>query len=227
MRHALQLLCRTLRLTVLPLLLAVGCSASMGTTPNQLACDGCGLPASPGHIAERVHRLEQSTQFRPVHIGTLFIALAPPAHTADDFYAPARSKEFFGPFLEALEISPAEISASEGDARANDLARLVEFQRRGFFLAYLSECPLPEKKETAEQSILRLGPTLVRRIKFNYRPKQIALLGPELSPLVELLKGQGLGPVLTGDRGQALPLPGTGTKEWMQLFRRSVTAGAT
>jgi hypothetical protein len=199
----------------------------MENSMSYLPCDGCGLPASPEHIAERVLRLEQSTQFRPVHIGTLFIALAP-ANAADDFYAPARSKEFFNPFLEALEISAsAGKSATEDDARANDLAKLAEFQRRGYFLAYLSECPLPENKETPEQTIVRLGPTMVRRIKFNYRPKQIAPLGQELSPLVEMLNRQGLGPTLTLGGSHALPLPGTGAQEWMQMFRRSVMAGAS
>jgi len=192
-----------------------------------LPCDGCGLPASPEHIAERVQRLEQSTKFRPVHIGTLFIALAPAAKAADEFYAPARAKEFFNPFLEALEISPAdEKSAPEDDPRATDLAKLAEFQRRGYFLAYLSECPLPENKETPGQTIDRLGSTMVRRIKFNYRPKHIAPLGQELSPLVEMLSRQGVGPLLTASGGHALPLPGTGPQEWLQLFRRSVTAGA-
>ena len=192
-----------------------------------LPCDGCGLPASPEHIAERVQRLEHSTQFRPVHIGSLFIALAPANNVADDFYAPARAKEFLNPFLEALEISPsAEKSAPEDDARASDLAKLAEFQRRGYFLAYLSECPLPANKETPEQTIDRLGPTMVRRIKFNYRPKQIAPLGQELSPLVDMLNRQGVGPVLTASGGHALPFPGRDAQEWMQLFRRSVTAGS-
>jgi len=199
----------------------------MENSMSYLPCDGCGLSASPEHIAERVRRLEQSTKFRPVHIGTLFVALAPATNAADDFYAPARAKEFFNPFLEALEISPsAEKSALEDDARVDDLAKLGEFQRRGYFLAYLSECPLPDNEETPEQTINRLGPTLVRRIKFNYRPKQIAPLGQELSPMVEMLSRQGLSPVLTASDGHALPLPGTGVREWMQLFRRSVTAGA-
>jgi len=200
----------------------------MGIPLIQLACDGCGLPALPEHIAERVHRLELATQFRPVHMGILFIALAPLPGVENDFYASPKDKTFFEPFLEALEIpSSTEKSAREEDNHGKDLARLTEFQRRGFFLACLSECPLPDNKETVEQIIQRLGPTLVRRIKFNYRPKQIAPLGQELSPLVEMLKEHGLGPVLMGDDGQALPLPCTGVQGWMQLFRRSVTAEAT
>ena len=89
----------------LPLLLAVGCSTYMGTSTNYLPCDGCGLPASPEHIAERVRRLELSTRFRPIHMGVLFVALAPPDSPAKTiFMARRESKEFFDPFLEALEI---------------------------------------------------------------------------------------------------------------------------
>jgi hypothetical protein len=192
-----------------------------------LPCDGCGLPASPEHIAERVHRLEQSTQFRPIHIGTLFVALAPPAQASDDFYAPARSKDFFDPFMDALEI-PVSAEKSDGgdDARAADLARLAEFQRRGYYLTFLSECPLPENAESSDKTIERLVPTLARRIKFNYRPKQIAPLGQELSPLVNLLKGHEIALVTTAGDGLALPIPGTGPRDWMELFRRSVTAVA-
>src|SRR5579872_2990298 len=104
--------------------------SAMETTLNLLPCDGCGLPASPEHIAERVHRLEQSTQFRLIHTGILFIAIAPPASPADDFYGPARSKDFFEPFLEALEIPElaGKNEATEG-ATSGDLSRLAEFQR--------------------------------------------------------------------------------------------------
>src|SRR5580700_3179141 len=145
----------------------------MGTFQNALPCDGCGLPASPEHIAERLRRLELSTRFRPVHIGILFVVLAPRIRTEDDFYGPAESKEFIDPFLEALEISQSssDKTALEIDPHAADLARLVEFQRRGYYLAYLSECPIPENVEPAAVTIARLGPTLVRRIRLNYKPK--------------------------------------------------------
>ncbi len=199
----------------------------MGTSPNYLPCDGCGLPASPEHIAERVRRLELSTRFRPVHIGVLFVALAPPVRPEDDFYGPAESKEFFDPFLEALEISSSTDTSTPGsDSHVADTARLAEFQRRGYYLAYLSECPIPENREPAASTIARLGPTLIRRIRFNYRPKHIAPLGQELFPLVELLKVAGIGPILTLDQGLTLPTPRTGNREWMELFRRSVAAAA-
>ncbi len=199
----------------------------MGTTANYLPCDGCGLPASPEHIAERVRRLELCTRFRPVHLHVLFVAMAPPAHTEDDFYAPAKSKEFFDPFLEALGIpSSAQKSAAGGDAHEAELARLAEFQRRGYYLTYLSECPIPESVEPVQATIDRLADTLIRRIRFNYKPKNVAPLGQELLPLVEKLRAAGIGPLLTLDKGKALPIPGTGTGDSMELFRRSVSAAA-
>jgi hypothetical protein len=199
----------------------------MGISPRLLPCDGCGLPASPDHIAARAKRLELSTQFRPVHISVLFVALAPPARPEDDFYGPAESKEFFDPFLEALEIPrSAEKSPKQTDARAADLARLAEFQHRGYYLVYLSECPIRASEEPTASTIARLAPTLIRRIRFNYRPKHIAPLGQELNPLIEILRGEGITPIITSDRGLALPAPGTGPLDWMELFRRSVAAAA-
>jgi hypothetical protein len=199
----------------------------MGSAPNYLPCDGCGLPASPQHIAERVRRLELSTRFRPVHMGVLFVALAPPARLKDDFYAPPESKEFFDPFLEALEIPSSAVGTAPGsETHAADTARLAEFQRRGYYLAYLSECPIPENGEPAACTVARLGPTLIRRIRFNYKPKHIAPLGQELIPLVDMLRTAGIGPILTLDHGLALPSPRTGDREWLELFQRAVATVA-
>jgi hypothetical protein len=196
----------------------------MGTSPNFLPCDGCGLPASPQHIAERLRRLELSTRFRPVHIGVLFVALAPAVHPEDDFFGPAESREFADPFLEALEIySSADHSAPESNAHAANSARLAEFQRRGYYLAYLSECPLPENLEPTASTVARLGPTLIRRIRFNYKPKHIAPLGQELLSLADLLRAESLGPILTLDGGLPLPTPRADAREWMEPFRRAMT----
>jgi hypothetical protein len=199
----------------------------MGDSQNYLPCDGCGLSASPEHIAGRLRRLELSTRFRPVHIGVLFVALAPPARPEDDFYGPSESKEFADPFLEALEIHPIEEKTGpELDACAADSARLAEFQRRGYYLAYLSECPLPENEEPPASTIARLSPTLNRRIWFNYKPKHVAPIGQELFPLIDMLRIAGIGPILTLEQGLALPTPRTGAGDWMELFQRAVSTVA-
>jgi hypothetical protein len=199
----------------------------MGTPANYLPCDGCGLAASQQHIAERVRRLEVSTRFRPIHVGILFVALASSLRPEDDFYAPAESKEFFDPFLEALEISaPDGKTSPESDPRAADTARLAEFQRRGYFLAYLSECPIPESAEASEATVGRLASTLIRRIRFNYRPKHIALMGQELFPLVDMLKATGFGPALLLDQGKPLPALSAGDRKGIELFHRTVSTVA-
>jgi len=157
----------------------------------------------------------------------IICCVSAPAPPEDDFYCPAEAKEFFDPFLEALGIPrSAEKSPKQMDARAADLARLAEFQHRGYYLAYLSECPIRASEEPAASTIARLAPTLIRRIRFNYRPKHIAPLGQELNPLIELLRGEGIAPIVTQDQGLALPAPGTGPLDWMELFRRSVAAAA-
>jgi hypothetical protein len=199
----------------------------MATSPKLLSCDGCGLPASPEHISERVHRLELTTRFRPVHTGVLFVALAPSVRPEDDFYGPPESKEFFDRFLEALEIPILEDkAASWAGANAKDAARLAEFQRRGYYLAYLSECPIRADVEPVTATISRLGPTSIRRIRFNYRPKNIAVIGEELVPLIEMLKGVGIGPLLTSSQGAALSLPRSGDLDGMKQFQRAFAAVA-
>jgi hypothetical protein len=174
-----------------------------------------------------LRRLELSTRFRPVHIGILFVALAPNARTEDDFYGPAESKEFIDPFMEALEIiASSEKVALESDAHATDSAKLAEFQRRGYYLAYLSECPISKNQEPSTSTISRLCPTLIRRIRFNYKPKHIAPLGQELFPLIEMLGAAGIGPILTMDEGQVLPTPRTGEREGTELLQRAVATVA-
>ena len=195
----------------------------MESPTKYFPCDGCGLPATPEHIAARIHRLELATRFRPVHIGILFVALAPPIRLEDDFYDSPPSNELFASFMGALEISapPAEVTP-ELSREATDTYTLSEFQKRGYCLAYLSECPVSGQEEPA--AIPRLGPNLVRRIRFNYKPKYVALLGQDLQPLVELLGSQGIGPALILNEGQPLPFPGTGGQDWKALFQRSVAS---
>ena len=198
--------------------------AVMAASPKTLACDGCGQAASAEHIAARLRRLELSTRFRPVHMGVLFVALAP-GRPENEFYGPPQSRDFFDDFLNALEI-PAPADEGAGRTTDSDLARLAEFQRRGYYLAYLSECPLVESGDNANTAIAKLSPTLIRRIRFNYKPRLVAPLGQEIAPLVEVLRAAEVGPILTPSGGQVLPVPGTGAREWTALFQGAVAGAA-
>jgi hypothetical protein len=208
-----------------------------------IVCDGCVLPASPEHIAARMERLELATRFRPIHIHRLFVALDPSPLLKDDFYRPPESRDFFDAFLSALNISPdAEVretrletaktkSRTESDGCDGGPAMLLEFQKRGYYLTYLSECPvtqLPSAGQGVEagggrECISRLAPTLIKRIQFNYRPKHVVLLGTHLSPLIGALAEAGLGPLLFLDRGAPLTIPNTGDGSSVDLFRGAVS----
>src|ERR1039458_1147355 len=105
-------------------------------SPHMINCDGCGRPASPGHIAERVGRLELATRSSLPHIQILFVALAPQDHLEDDFYGPPRSRHDFDSFLDAVGISAPVPNASAETGQSNDAtARLAEFQRKGYYLS--------------------------------------------------------------------------------------------
>src|ERR1700674_2101767 len=158
-------------------MIAVRWSLYMDANTTAIVCDGCGLPATPAHIAARMERLELVTRFRPIHINVLFVALEPMARPEDDFYRPPQSRDFFDSFLSALNISPEVGKAYlESNGSEGDTAKLLEFQRRGYYLTYLSECPVTpplsanpgrdraasqaREENTARESISRLAPTL-------------------------------------------------------------------
>src|SRR5229473_8185482 len=103
-----------------------------------LPCDGCGQTASAEHIARRLQRLEWTTRYRPVHINTLLLGAFSPLRDEDFLYAGGgkEGEEFRG--------QAAQILAAVGISTAGKTREAVhaEFQRAGFFLTHVLECPL-------------------------------------------------------------------------------------
>ncbi len=200
----------------------------MEISPGVVTCDGCGLPASARHVAERVERLELATRFRPIHIHVLFVISHPMARREDDFYRAPVSQSFFDGFMDALHIPvhPEKPQTAEGQAEIGRPS-LLEFQRRGYYLAYLSECPLAEFNDGpnaagGKSAIARLAPTLLTRIRFNYKPKHVALLGADLHNLIGVLEQAGLASLLLLDHGKPLALPQTGDAASLSRFREAI-----
>jgi hypothetical protein len=163
-------------------------------------CDGCGVTTPDAHIRRRIERLELATRFRPIHIQTLFLALAPPSAMEDFFYSVAPPAAERSPGAKQW-LGSVMAQAGIGGAFSGDAAALAEFQRRNFYLAYVLECPVAEaypERETATDAgaagaIVRdHGAALLRRIQFSYRPKQIAVVAPGVPELVETLRQTGL-----------------------------------
>ncbi len=107
------------------------------TNPMALVCDGCGQAATAEHIARRLQRLEWTTRYRPVHIHTLLLGAFSPLRDGEFLYR--SDGEFRGEaaqILEAVGISPA--------GKTRDAVH-AEFQRAGFFLTHVLECPLEDE----------------------------------------------------------------------------------
>jgi len=167
-----------------------------------ILCDGCGQPATPEHIAERIRRLELATRYRPIHIQVLFLADAPPPGVENDFYNTAGTDGSGVPigrnlaegFFEALDIRFGP---------GNRESSLAEFQKRGYFLAFSVECPT----DVAGLLVKRLGPAVVKRIQLSYKPRFIVLLSSNTQPLIRVLQEAGLGKRLILRNGSAVNWP--------------------
>ncbi len=155
-------------------------------------CDGCGQAASGEHIARRLQRLEWTTRYRPVHINTLLLGAFSPQDEKDFLYAPGG--EFHGEA--ALARKAAEVVHAE-------------FQRAGFFLTHVLECPLDNyAKLGAEAAGLlrkRLQPVAIR-IRRSLKPKRVMVITEELTPVVEDILALDLGCPVLLDRGKPFPL---------------------
>jgi hypothetical protein len=208
---------------------------------KMLPCDGCGLPSTPEHIAARIARLQWATRFRPIHIQALFVAQAPqPAAEsmsppdADEGEAfPPSAMQDYAALLDGLGI-PGPPAAADFELQSkNFLARLTEFQRRGFYLAFLSECALPNGSgEAVPNDAVKLcaqyGPTLIKRIQYSYKPKQIVPLSRSLEPLAAMLRLAGLRDFLVLDNGIPFELPQTGgttAPQFQWAWERAQTTG--
>ena len=175
----------------------------MNTGSSCVRCDGCGQAASPEHTARRLRRLEWTTRYRPVHIGTLLLGGFSPSEEHDFLYSPQGD---FGAEA-ALLLNALGISTT---AKTKDTV-LADFQRAGFFLTYVLECPLEQANAgaTAMRSLLVDHlPLAAARIRRSLKPKRVILFSKSLERIVDNFAGLELGcPVLTNN-GEPFVLDG-------------------
>jgi hypothetical protein len=174
----------------------------MTTTASFVPCDGCGQPASPEHIARRLRRLEWTTRYRPIHIGALLLGAFPPAEDDELLYA-GRS-----PF----RGEAARVLDGVGITHADKLPEgvLAEFQKRGFLLTHVMECPVEavtnHEATIFEQLLENRISAVFSRIRRSLKPKQLVLLSGALGPLATLFAKQDLGCSLLLDNGRPFML---------------------
>jgi hypothetical protein len=165
-----------------------------------LQCDGCGQAASPDHIARRLQRLEWTTRFRPIHVGTLLLGSVSPQKDSEFMYSPAGAWDGEAKLL----LSAAGI-ASEGKSAE---ATLAEFQRGGFVLAHVLECPVNEKNVSIQQLIASRLPQMLTRIRRSLKPKRLALISSNLQQFLPTLASSDLHCTILLDQGDIFALDG-------------------
>jgi hypothetical protein len=173
------------------------------TNSIALRCDGCGQSATPEHITRRLQRLAWTTQYRPVHIGTLLLGSASPREEKDFLYSPQEAFEGeAGQLLRALDLSFTGKAAE---------AVQVEFQRGGFFLTHILECPyehevggVPELSALLAQRLTAVA----TRIRRSLKPKRIVLISRELEPILEKIAELQLGCPVVMDDGKPFDVDG-------------------
>jgi len=177
------------------------------TSTIGLRCDGCGQSATPEHIARRLQRLAWTTRYRPVHISTLLLGGASPREEKEFLYSPQGAFEGeAGQIQRALDVSPTSKAAEAVQA---------EFQRGGFFLAHILECPYEHESggvpELSQLLVQRLT-AVATRIRRSLKPKRIVLISRALEPILEKIADLQLGCPVVMDGGRPFVFDGPEAK---------------
>ncbi len=186
-------------------------------TTKILNCDGCGQPASPEHIARRLQRLEWTTRFRPVHINAILLGGISPVADADFLYA----GKFEGEAARLLETVGISLAGKSPEAV------LSEFQRGGFFLTHVLECPL-EACATPQRSVETLLaqrlPSVMARIRRSLKPKRVVLISDVLAAVAEAFSIADLGCAVLLDTGKPFALDAVDSAAAAQRLREALAA---
>jgi hypothetical protein len=188
-------------------------------SPLSLPCDGCGQTAFPAHLARRLQRLEWTTRYRPVHIQVLLLGgIAADTDAAFLYFPEGNYQGEAAHLLEALRVSRAGRSAD---------AVLTDFQKGGFHLTHVLECPLEPGVSSADAQLLleRQLPTVIARIRRSLKPRRVVLFSTELATLAGKFTEAALGcPVFTGTYGP-FSLDANPSESEMEAFRRALPTG--
>jgi len=184
-----------------------------------LPCDGCGQKASAEHIARRLQRLEWATRYRPVHIHTLFLCAASQPGEKDFLYSP--QCEFRGEAGRVFSAAGISLAGKEPEAAH------AEFQRGGFFLTHVLECPFEGASGHGDGLAALLARRLAAvatRIRRSLKPKRVVLLSRALEPVLEQILALQLGCAVVLDGGKPFDLEQTEGKNAAQRLREALAA---
>ena len=172
------------------------------TAVKAIVCDGCGQAASAEHLAARFRRLEWATRYRPIHVNTLILGDVAPADDAEFVYSDAMP--FRGEAAGLLRAAGLETAGKSAEEIHH------EFQRAGFFLAHLLDCPVDKAAKNGtdlRELIAKRLPATFTRIRRSIKPKRLVLMGLELDGFVKRFQLEELGCILILDGDRAFGMP--------------------
>src|SRR5260370_39294295 len=94
--------------------------------------------------------------------------------------------------------------------RAGDSVQ-AEFQRAGFFLAHVLECPLENQSKQESESLTVIAqrlPAVAVRIRRSLKPKRVVLISQALAPVLEEIQTSELGCSVVLDKGKPFGFDG-------------------
>jgi len=182
---------------------------------TDLRCDGCGQAASPEHIARRLRRLEWTTRFRPVHIATLLLGAVAPQSDAEFIYCPTGAWEG-----EAKSLLAAAGLKLEGKSAE---ATLAMFQRGGFLLTHVLECPVEDGAAgSAQEMIANRLPAVLSRIRRSLKPKRLIPISASLQQFLPALTAGDLPCAVLLDQGKPFALDASAPSEGVGRLREAL-----
>jgi hypothetical protein len=192
----------------------------------ELPCDGCGQTASAEHIARRLQRLEWATRYRPVHIHTLLLGAFSPLRDEEFLYASGGEygAEFRG---EAAQILDAAGMSTAGKTRD---AVHAEFQRAGFFLTHVLECPLEVEgslQAGAHAALKKRLAEVATRIRRSLKPKRVMAVTEELAAVLDDILAMDLGCPVLLDQGKPFLLESRAGENGVARLREALSAAGS
>lgn len=136
-----------------------------------------------------------------MHVGTVLLGAYSPVADSDFLYA--ETAEATGEGKHVLQAAGIE---TNGKTKA---AILNEFQRGGFLLGYILECPLePESRnEAALAALLKARmPAFLARLRRSFQPKRVVTISSKLDLSFVGLGEKELGCELLSDGGKSFAL---------------------
>lgn len=181
-----------------------------------IVCDGCGRESSSEHLARRFARLEQATRHRPIHMQAVFLSAQSPSSPGAYLYGV--ENKFFGEAAALLQALQIEIPGRSAEAV------LTEFQRKGFFLTHVLECPSDNEHSSSDlaESLRRKLPLVTRRLRTSLRSKRVIVLSAAMNAVIAELTAAQIGGELALDDGTAFDLESAESAQRLRAMLQSL-----